>query len=181
MSPPDGNGTLTLNDSQAEEVRMRAALGLTPDRAQGGRLGGEAVPRPVRDGAAMAARRAEPADHARARLTALEAELKAERAERAAAQQALAEAQRVIQQLQTKLAHGEMAAEEALQAERKARLAAEARAAHVPAAQPEDRPAGAKRRGRPPKVHKSEPPEQEPVQWWLPADAGRAKRARPKA
>ena len=30
MSPPDGNSTLTLNDSHDDEDKMRAALGLAP-------------------------------------------------------------------------------------------------------------------------------------------------------
>ena len=118
-------------------------------------------------------------------LTTLTDELKAERGERVAAQLALADAQRVVQLLQTKLAHAEMAAAEAIEAEREARLAVEARLREttpVPAPKPVLAPAEPKRRGRPPlKRPVAEAPEQEPVQWWLPSyKASQAKRGGPK-
>ncbi len=111
--------------------------------------------------------------------------MKAERSERVAAQQALADAKRVIQQLQTKLAHTEMDAAEA----EKARLAAEARllamanaAASKPAAA---RPAEPKRRGRPPGKRQvqvvAEMTEPEPVQWWLPSYKTSTKQARSRS
>ncbi len=37
MSPPDGGSTLTLNDTKADEDRMRAALGLLPEAHPAGR------------------------------------------------------------------------------------------------------------------------------------------------
>ncbi len=114
MSLPNGSTTLTLNDTPAAEDRMRAALGLTPGSVQQNH-------RPARSEGPTAApytpRPSETSDSLRARLATLTSELKAERSERVAAQQALADAQRTIQQLQTKLAHAEMAAAEALQIE----------------------------------------------------------------
>lgn len=186
MSLSDGTTTLTLNDSQADEDRMRAALGLaehpSPSRSadQGSRPGrhGE-VPVTV----VSARHPAEASDSLRARLATLTDELKVARGERVAAQQALADARQAIQQLQTKLAHAEMAAAEALEAEQKARLAAEARLLEAtPAAVPDrsaERPAGAKKRGRPPtrKQVAVEPAEPEPVEWWLPDYKAKAKRA----
>ena len=188
MSPPDGSTTLTLDDTQADEDRMRTALGLAPEHAHPNRPAdhhrtGRDTQVPV---TVVGARRAaEASDSLRARLTTLTDELKAERGERVAAQQALADAQRVIQQLQTKLAHTEMAAAEMLDAEREARLAAEARLQDiVPARAPKPTAALAepKKRGRPPgKRPVAEAPEQEPVQWWLPSyKASQAKRAGPK-
>ena len=205
MSPPDGSTTLTLNDPQAEEDRMRAALGLTPQPAQPSRPAQPGFG-PARDSAGpitlVMRRPVEAADGARARLIELTDALKAERGERAAAQQALADARHTIQQLQAKLAHTEMGAAEALEAERKARLAAEARILEVPlltvanSAAEQDGPrrgrprkvqpvlegvAEPKRRGRPPgKRTLVEVPEQEPVQWWLPSYAAEAKRRRSK-
>ena len=112
---------------------MRAALGLTAEAntsqpAEDGRQSaGRDNEKP------MATRRLfEPPDPSRARIATLTGELKAERGERVAAQQALSDAQRIIQQLQTKLAHAEMAAAEARAAEQKARLEAEAKLGHTP-------------------------------------------------
>ena len=108
-----------------------------------------------------------------------------ERSERVAAQQALSDAQRLIQQLQTKLAHSEIAAAEALQTEHTLRLAAEAMVRDlIPAAPPKAaaEPGLPKRRGRPPgRKQVAELPEQEPVQWWLPSyAASKSKRPRSK-
>ena len=115
-------------------------------------------------------------------MATLASELKTERSERVAAQQALSDAQRTIQQLQTKLAHAEMAAAEALEIERKGRLSAEARPSQIAPAKtlkPEAQNlAEPKRRGRPPgKQRVAEEPEQKPVKWWLPSyKAAQAKR-----
>ena len=107
-------------------------------------------------------------------MATLASELKTERSERVAAQQALADAQRTIQQLQTKLAHAEMAAAEALQIEHQARLSAEARLSQTVSAKPlkpeAPKLAEPKRRGRPPgKPLVAKEPEQQPVEWWLPS------------
>ena len=184
MSHPDGsNTTLTLNIRRAEEARMRAALGLTAEAntsqpAEDGRQSaGRDNEKP------MATRRLfEPPDPSRARIATLTGELKAERGERVAAQQALSDAQRIIQQLQTKLAHAEMAAAEARAAEQKARLEAEAKLGHTPQAIPSkpkaDSPTEPKKRGRPPgKRQVVEEPEPQPVKWWL--ASYKASRAKP--
>ncbi len=208
MSPPDGSTTLTLNDSKDEEDRMRAALGLTPQHihpsrpAEHSRHSGRDGEIPVT--VVSTARSFEASDSSRARLAALTDELKAERGDRVAAQQALADARQTIQQLQTKLAHTEMAGAEALEAEQRARLAAEASLLELPPATTAEveNTATLKRRGRPPKIRQvgqelaepkkigrppkirqlAEEPEQEPVQWWLPGyKASKVKRARSKA
>ena len=171
MSPPNGSTTLTLNNTPAAEDRMRAALGLIPGSAQQNH-------KPARSEAQAAAlykpRPSETSDSLRARMATLASELKTERSERVAAQQALADAQRTIQQLQTKLAHAEMAAAEALQIEHQARLSAEARLSQTVSAKPlkpeAPKLAEPKRRGRPPgKPLVAKEPEQQPVEWWLPS------------
>ena len=191
MSPPE-NGTLTLNDPQAEEDRMRAALGLAPEHAQSNRPAEQSRHRAGQGSGASVTvvntcRPSEASDTLRARLTTLENALRAERGERVAAQQALADAQRTIQQLQTKLAHTEMAAAEALGIEHKARLDAEARLLTVPPmTAPEltaETPAEPKKRGRPPQMRQvAEKAEPEPVQWWLSSyKAANAKRTRSRS
>ena len=189
MSSPDGNSTLTLNDTDDDEDKMRAALGLVPERGHSGRPASAEAPRRSGrgpGGAYSVVRRPE-ADSSRARVAGLERDLAAERSERVAAQQALSDTQRLVQQLQTKLAHAEFAAAEALQAEQKLRLAAEAVVRDLaPAAPPKAaaEPGVAKRRGRPPgkkPVAELPEPEPEPVQWWLPSyAASKAKRPRSK-
>ena len=160
MSLPDGSTTLTLNGSKAEEDRMRAALGLTPQHAHSsqpaehGRHAARDHDGPV---TVVSTRRIfDTADSSRARLATLTDELKAERSERVAAQQALADARQTIQQLQTKLAHTEMAAAEAFEAEQKARLAAEARLLAVTSEG--DTLAEPRRHRRPPKVKQAAEP-----------------------
>ncbi len=180
MSLPNGSTTLTLNDTPAAEDRMRAALGFTPGSVQqnhrltrrNGPIASPSMSRP-----------SETSDSLRARVAILTSELKSERGERVAAQQALSDAQRMIQQLQTNLAHAEMAAAEALQIEHQARLSAEAKLSQILPAkplQPEvSRLAEPKKRGRPPgKQRVGEEPEQKPVKWWLPSykAAAQAKR-----
>ena len=179
MSLPNGSTTLTLNDTPAAEDRMRAALGLTPGSVL-------QTHRPSRGEGPTSApytpRPSETSDSLRARLATLTSELKAERSERVAAQQALADAQRTIQQLQTKLAHAEMAAAEALDIERKARLSAEAKLSQIMPAKPLQpavpKVAEPKRRGRPPGMRQvAEESEPKPVKWWLPSyKAAQAKR-----
>ena len=196
MSPPDGGSTLTLSSPQTEEDRMREALGLTPHQSPSSRPLAEQGRQSGRNGEVPVTvvhtrRPFDTADSVRARLATLTEEIRAERSERLATQHALAGAQRIIQQLQTKLAHTEIAAAEALEAEQKARQAAEARLLEIPPAPAPEvehlaepkrrgRPpkplqvtselAQPKRRGRPPKERRTaEEPEQEPVQWWLPS------------
>ncbi len=190
MSSPDGSTTLTLNDTPAAEDRMRAALGLTSGAAQQSRSSEQSHRPARREGqvaSASARRPFETSASLQARLATLASELKTERSERVAAQQALSDAQRTIQQLQTKLAHAEMAAAEVLDIERKARIAAETSLSQVVPMQPSrpevPKPAEPKRRGRPPnKQHIVEEAEQEPVKWWLPGyKAAQARRTGSKA
>ena len=180
MSPPSRSTTLSLNDTPAAEDRIRAALGLTPEPVRQSRPV-ERGPARSEGSVASARRSSEPSHSLRACIVTLASELKTERGERVAAQQALADAQRVIQQLQTKLAHAEMAATEALQIEHQARLSAEAKLSEIVPAKllnPEaPRQAEPKRRGRPGKPQVTEESEQQPVEWWLPSyKAAQAKR-----
>ena len=169
---------------------MRVALGLTPEPVRQSRPF-EQNHRPARSegpvASASARRPSETSASLQARLATLTSELKTERSERVAAQQALSDAQRTVQQLQTKLAHAEMAGAEALDIERKARIAAETSLSQVVPMQPPrpevPKPADPKRRGRPPsKQHMVEEAEQEPVKWWLPSyKAAQARRTGSKA
>ena len=185
MSPPDGSTTLTLNGTPAAEDRMRVTLGLTLEAVRQSQSYEQNHRSARSEGPiafASARRPSETSDSLRARLASLTSELKAERGERVAAQQALADAQRAIQRLQTKLAHAEMAAAEALEIERQARLSAEAKLSQIVLAkplQPEAQElAEPKKRGRPPgKPQVREEPEPKPVKWWLPSyKAAQAKR-----
>ena len=179
MSPPNGSTTLTLNDTPAAEDRMRAALGLTPGSVQ-------QTHKPARSEGPTAVpympRPSETSDSLRARLATMASELKAELSERVAAQQALSDAQRTIQHLQTKLAHAEMAAAEALQIEHQARLSAEAKLSQIVPAKPRQpevpKPAEPTRRRPPGKKQVAEAPEQKPVKWWLPSYKAAAKAKR---
>ena len=112
----------------------------------------------------------------------LEEKLQVERGERVTAQKALAEARAVVQQLQTKLAHSEIAAAETLEAERKARIDAQAQLDALTQAEqpkPANKPPSAKRRGRPPLASTSravvEQADPEPVKWWLPGYGAKKK------
>ena len=185
MSPPDGSTILTLNATPGVEGRMRTALGLAPEPLRQGRSPEHKPPRS--EGSVASTRRtSETFESLRARFATMAGELKTERSERVAAQQALTDVQRTIQQLQTKLAHTEMAATEALQIERQARLSAEAKLSQIVPAKPPKleapKSSEPKRRGRPldkPRVAKE--PEQKPVEWWLPSyKAKQAKRTRSK-
>ena len=147
---------------------MRAALGLTPEPVRQSRSV-EHRPAQSEGPVASARRSSETSDSLRARLVTLASELKTERGERVAAQQALSDAQRTIQRLQTKLAHAEMAAGEALKIEREARLSAEAKLSQiVPAEAPQPKVpprAEQKTRGRPPgKPQVANEPEPKPVE-----------------
>ncbi len=162
---------------------MRAAFGLLPGSGQHSRPLAHTPARSEGPAVSGSTRRfSETSDSLRARMATLASELKTERGERVAAQQALDDAQRTIQQLQTKLAHAEMAATEALQIERQARLSAEARLLHLAPAKPAEpetpKLAEPKRRGRPPgKPRVAKEPEPKPVEWWLPSyKAKQAKR-----
>lgn len=127
-------------------------------------------------------------DAVRERMAALQSALDSERMQRLAAERALAEAQATVQNLQTKLAHAEIASAEALAAERRARLLAEATVqgqADASAAQSENpaavptQPAVAPRvPGRRSKTRT--PAEPEPVKWWLPSYQAKLKRRKQK-
>jgi hypothetical protein len=130
------------------------------------------------------------------RAAAAEAALRGERALRDRAERALQQAQATLQQLQTKLAHAELAHGEALAAERQRREAAEqalqdsqvARAALQEQldlqvrARPEPEPPAEAPSGRRPRRRVMKPRmstdatarrEPKPVKWWLPGFATR--------
>ena len=133
--------------------------------------------------------RPEAQDAVREQMAALQSALDSERMQRLAAERALAEAQATVQNLQTKLAHAEIASAEALAAERRARLLAEAtvqgqadreRRAN---GEPGRRSGAAGRwpRGYPGAGAKpSTAAEPEPVKWWLPSYQAKMKRRKQK-
>ena len=186
MSLSEKTTTLTLSADRLAEQRMRADLGLEPNATFARR---DPEPSESRLGqnspTAFRNRHApEPVpDALRERLAVLEEKLQVERSERVTAQKALAEARAAVQQLQTKLAHSEIAAAETLEAERKARLEAQAQLdALTQAAQPEpaNKSPPAKKRGRPPSAGNNravvEEAEPEPVKWWLPGYGAKKRR-----
>ena len=187
MSFTDDRTTLRLSDEQVEERRMREALGLA--------RGGSAVGRPRQDtsrkpactaelvvAAAGSKRSTDMLNGLRQRLSAAESALQTERGERAAVQRALAEAQATIHQLQTKLAHAEIGAAEALEAERRALADVRGELEVMAASQqkPADTQPIAKKRGRPASVRVAEATlktaEPKPVKWWLPDYRAKTKR-----
>ena len=140
------NPTTTLSlDTQADETRMRRALGL--------HTGGGPAPvhqqRPeqarqrhrfAQDGSVpvvMLSRSDAESGGAKDRIAKLEADLEAERAHHGGTKRALHDSQAALQAAQTRLAHTELAHAEALRTERQARKTAEeALAAHLAAPAP---------------------------------------------
>jgi hypothetical protein len=125
--------TNSMSDSQAAETRMRRALGL-------GTGSGQAAPqqRPeqararhrfVQDGGVpvvMMGQRVEPETAAlRERIAGLEAQLEAERASHASTRRALESEHHATTALQTRLAHNDLAHKDALEQERRMRVAAQ--------------------------------------------------------
>ena len=187
---------MAMDDPQSAEARMRRALGLSgPLPAQPTQQRPEqarARHRFVQDGEVpveiVTGSRAP--DSAPGGLAAvLQAALNGERTARADAERLLAEAQATIQSLRTKLAHAELAHNEALGRERLAREHAQtarqeaaaarelaeqrlseitaARAAQVPpTAATAKRVGSAKSASRAPAAKTREP---KPVKWWLPS------------
>ncbi len=210
MDFPDRRAIGLSNDSDETESRMRDALGIGPARTTQNR--GTAPPvrkQFVRDGQVqveiLQGRRApEGMDALQRRVTSLQDELAAERSERIAAQRALAESRAVIQQLQTKLAHNELATAEALATEQQTRSAleqqlqelssqvAQTKAAQARTAENKAATADTKAAARPKRAdsdsdlpRKAAPSkragvkpakEPKPVKWWLPSYQARKRK-----
>lgn len=178
-------------DGLSEEARIRRALGLQgtttvthqqrPEQARQRH-------RFVADGAVpvvMLNRADNESGGLKEKLAAAESALEAERAAHASTRRALNEANQANQAMQTRLAHADLAHNEALASERKARLAAEEALAALQSAPPpepkqaEPAPTEPKRRGRKPGTHLPKLPrmarEEKPVRWWTPSY--RAKRS----
>ncbi len=132
------------------------------------------------------------------RLAALETKLQEERAARQTAERTVESCQATIQSLRTKLAHSEMAIDEARAAERQARAEAAAaierqaqlqtpvqvesepvsRAEPVAVASP---PRLVREPRKPKVVTDSEEPEPQPIEWWLPSFRAQTRgRGRPR-
>ncbi len=193
-----GNGVpAALNDTQAAELKMRQALGLNtrgpshkpqqrPEQArQRHRFvqdGGVPVtvlnPRQDVETAAL-----------RERVEELQSSLEHERAAHGSTRRALQEQQAAAQALQTRLAHAELAHNEALSIERQARAAAQEalanafarprRAANTADADdvaeqgtPKVEGAPKAKRGRP---RTAPPKDPKPVRWWTPSFRARTK------
>ena len=180
--------TLTL-DTQADETRMRRALGL-----QGGTSNAVHQQRPeqarqrhrfAQDGSVPVVMLNRSGDHeaggAKERITALEASLEAERTAHAATRRTLQELQASHQALQTRLAHTELAHSEAMAAaERRSRRQAEEPAPAIMQARPKADPVEATIAGTVSAEHLAERPvrrprpgaatlrQPKPVRWWIP-------------
>lgn len=179
-------GTLSL-DNQADETRMRRALGLTggstpvhqqrPEQARQRHRFAQDGSVPV-----VVLPRHGDSEHSKERLTALEAAMDAERTAHAATRRALADAQAAQQAAQTRLAHAELAHREALATERQARKSAEdalAAALIVPAPRPpEPLPepkAKPERAVRKPRISSVPAKDAKPVRWWTPSYRAKGK------
>ncbi len=195
MPDSDENLPLSQNDSQSTESRMRRALGLQgPSRQTPQQRADQARPRHrfVQDGGVPVVvlnNRGDndPTAPFRARVAELDVALEAERAAHGTTRRTLHEALGNAQALQTRLAHAELAHEEALAIERRTRKEAEdelrtllttwaeqpavsaplvaptAPVAMVPIAKA--KPAIRKAPKTPRAAKVSEP---QPVKWWLP-------------
>jgi hypothetical protein len=195
MAHSDKTTTLGLPDNDAAEHRMRRALGLeltassrTPRQS---RARNQGRTRFIDDGEVPVVmltgrHRPEAPDAVREQMAVLQSALDSERMQRLAAERALAEAQATVQNLQTKLAHAEMASAEALATERRVRLLAEATlqgqvtasAAQRQnrAADPAQSAAGRRIPGR--RAKPSTAAEPEPVKWWLPSYQAKMRKQR---
>jgi hypothetical protein len=191
MPDSDENLPLSQNDSQSTESRMRRALGLQgPSRQAPQQRADQARPRHrfVQDGGVPVVVLNSRSDNDatapfKARVAELDAALDAERAAHGTTRRTLQEALNNIQALQTRMAHAELAHEEALTVERRARkeaednlqshIAAEAvePASESLAASPIPVVAKAKqtlrKAQRVPRAAKVK--EAQPVKWWLPS------------
>lgn len=175
--------------AQADEANMRRALGMlggtarpaqVQQQARDRRPASPAIASPrrhrfVQDGdvpvTMMRARADNPAEAPSVsgaspvnRLDALQAAFTAEHAARERAERALEEAQAMIRDLRTKLAHMELAREEAL------RPRAQTEAAPEPQPAPVEKPRRKLAVARPPRA----PKEPKPVKWWVKPRAKKA-------
>lgn len=190
MPDLDENLPVSQNDSQSTESRMRRALGLQGSSRQAPQQrADQARPRHrfVQDGGVPVVvlnsrSDNDPTAAFKARVAELEAALDTERAAHATTRRTLHEALGNVQALQTRLAHAELAHEEALAVERRARKDAEdTLQAHItaPATPPAHQafatsspPASARVKStvrktpKAPRVAKVAEPQ--PVKWWLP-------------
>jgi hypothetical protein len=183
-------------DTQNAEIRARRSLGLTanPPPLQQQRVD-QARPRHrfVRDGEVPVVvlsgdGRSDASPHADSRLADIESALAAERAAHASTARSLEEALAAVQSLQTRLAHAELASDEAIAVERRARAEAETAleqataggrtADHQDDGRPAE-PAAKSTRGervrRATKKAKPKQREPQPVKWWAPSYKGKRK------
>lgn len=190
MPDSDENFPLSQNDSQSTESRMRRALGLQgPVRQAPQQRADQARPRHrfVQDGGVPVVVLNNRSDNDqtapfRARVAELDAALETERAAHGTTRRTLHEALGNVQALQTRLAHAELAHEEALVAERRARKEAEDELRAHMAARVEQptisalvvAPTAAIAKAKPAVRKTAKTPraakvvELQPVKWWLP-------------
>ncbi len=188
---------LVDKDALNAETRVRRALGLTTNSPRLAQQRPEAARqrhRFVQEGEVPVVvvggdGKSDPFSKMGSRVAELEAALVAERAARASATRSLDEARATIQSLQTRLAHAEMAFNEAIATERRACAEAERTLQEtieegrrtgnqrgMPVEQPSEPPArkvaGRKTRAAKPASRAAAPPKQrepQPVKWWLPS------------
>jgi len=167
----DQNQPLSL-EGQVDEARVRRALGLQGPVTQHQQRPEQARHRHrfVSDGAVPVVMLNQgEGGGLKERLTVAESALEHERAQHGATKRALFDAQASLQALQTRLAHAELAHNEAIAAERRARQTAEEALTalqNAPPPEPE-RPTKTVRAKLPrvPRVAR----EQKPVRWWTPS------------
>ena len=198
MADKGNRAPMAPNDTHAAELKMRQALGLN---TRGPSIKPQQRPeqarqrhRFVQDGGVPVTvlNPRNDAENAglRERIGELQSSLEHERAAHAATRRSLQEQQAAAQALQTRLAHTELAHDEALSLERQARIAAQEALAAVPApprravkaVNPSERPAKAAapegaevpkpKRGRP---RTAAPKEPKPIRWWTPSFRAKTK------
>lgn len=174
---PSGNKTgqppATLSSDDETESRMRQALGLRGAAGTAGHAPQQRADQArarhkfVQDGGVPVVMLNRGGDQdalgtARARIAELEHQLETERAAHNATRRSLNEAQVIVQGLQTRIAHAELAHHDALAASTRALEAAQAKSA---APDPVHSPVRAPRK---PAIDRM-PKEQKPVRWWTPS------------
>ena len=178
MADPDKNAPLALNDPQTE-LRMRRALGLgdrsnphgpqqRPDQARQRH-------RFVQDGGVpvtMLNARTDPDTAAlRDQIQSLQSALDDKATQLVAARKTIADQEKSIQALQTRIAHNDLAHADALETERRALAAAQEALAAAPATRAAPKAVAVeigekKKRGRP-RIHPIQEPK--PIRWWTPS------------
>ena len=188
MDYPHRRASNRSNGSDEAESRMRDALGIGPGTQPTQQTARPRTLRPfAKDGqvqveVVQSRRVPEAGDGFRERLKAVQGALDAERTARIATERTLVEARATIQQLQTKLAHNQLAFSEALATEQQARAAVQLQLNELTAAATELETVNRSKRAQtafkaPERTSATRSRQQvvtpakepKPVKWWLPS------------